>query len=71
MTNLDQFESAFNAADKAVFHPDEISIDRVLVVTDVDLDAARRQVEGGQPGAEERLASLEAERGDLLAEVGE
>jgi hypothetical protein len=41
MTNLDQFESAFKAADKAVFHPAEMPIDRVLVVTDLDLLAAR------------------------------
>ena len=33
----------------------------------VELDAAKRQVERGQPGAHERLRELEAEREELLA----
>ncbi len=34
MTNIDQFESVFRAADKGLFAREEISINRVLVVTD-------------------------------------
>lgn len=36
MPNIDQFESAFKAADKTLFAPESVSIKSVLVITDVD-----------------------------------
>lgn len=36
MTNVDQFESAFRAAAKPVFHHRGLELERVLVVTDLD-----------------------------------
>ena len=36
MTNIDQFESVFRAADKTLFELQPFALDRVLVVTDVD-----------------------------------
>ncbi len=42
MTKLDQFESVFRAASKAVFEYERVKIDSVLVVTDQDSDAAAR-----------------------------
>ena len=38
MTNLDQFESVFRAADKEPFEPETITIDSVAVVCDLDDD---------------------------------
>ena len=41
MTNLNQFESVFKSADKAVYTYDRPTFDRVLVVTDLnEADAA-------------------------------
>ena len=41
MTNLDQFESVFKSADKAVYKYDRPTFDRVLLVTDLNkADAA-------------------------------
>jgi hypothetical protein len=40
MTNIDQFESVFKSADKAVFSPSEISIKRGLLVVDIDRPSA-------------------------------
>ena len=40
MTNIDQFESAFKAADKPQFDFEGVDIRRVLVITDQDGDAA-------------------------------
>ena len=41
MTNLDQFESVFKSADKAVYTYDRPTFDRVLLVTDLnEADAA-------------------------------
>jgi hypothetical protein len=40
MTNIDQFESVFKAADKPVFHPQEIDLSRRVVVCDATGDAA-------------------------------
>ncbi len=40
MTNLNQFESAFRAADKAVYTYAPVTIDRVLTVTDLEAAAA-------------------------------
>ena len=46
MTKLDQFESVFKSADKAVFTYDRPTFDRVLLVTDLNeadaADIARR-----------------------------
>ncbi len=42
MTKLDQFESVFRAASKAVFEYERIAVNSVLVVTDQDGDAAAR-----------------------------
>ena len=42
MTKLDQFESVFRAASKAVFEYERVEIDSVLVVTDQKPDAAAR-----------------------------
>lgn len=40
MTKLDQFESVFKSADKAVYAYERPTFDRVLLVTDLDLAAA-------------------------------
>lgn len=40
MTNVDQFESVFRAADKPVFRHRDVKIPRVLVVTDLPADEA-------------------------------
>ena len=40
MTNIDQFESVFKAADKPVFHPQEIDLSRRVVVCDAEGDEA-------------------------------
>ena len=40
MTNIDQFESLFNAAHKPRFSPEVLKINSVLVVTDLDAPAA-------------------------------
>ena len=42
MTQLDQFESVFRAASKAVFEYERIAVNAVLVVTDQEGDAAAR-----------------------------
>ena len=42
MTQLDQFESVFRAASKAVFEYQRIAINSVLVVTDQEGDAVAR-----------------------------
>jgi len=42
MTQLDQFESVFRAASKAVFEYQRIAVNSVLVVTDQERDAAAR-----------------------------
>ncbi len=42
MTKLDQFESVFRAASKAVFEYERIAVNSVLVVTDQDSDSAAR-----------------------------
>ena len=42
MTKLDQFESVFRAASKAVFEYERIAVNSVLVVTDQEGDAAAR-----------------------------
>lgn len=39
MSNLDQFESVFKAADKPVFHHQSIELQRVLIVTDGDAES--------------------------------
>lgn len=38
MSNIDQFESVFRAADKPVFHHQPIEVERILVVTDGDAE---------------------------------
>ena len=40
MTNIDQFESVFKAADKPVFAPEKISIGSALLVVDIDRPSA-------------------------------
>ncbi len=40
MTNVDQFESMFRAASREVFQPDPVTIDSVLIVTDLEKDDA-------------------------------
>ena len=40
MTKIDQFESAFLAADKAALHYEKLAVEHVLVVSDLDGDAA-------------------------------
>ena len=40
MTKLDQFQSVFLAADKTVLHYEKLAVERVLVVSDLDGDAA-------------------------------
>lgn len=40
MTNLNQFESAFRSADKVIYSYEPVSIERVLVVTDLETDTA-------------------------------
>jgi hypothetical protein len=40
VTRIDQFESAFNAASKTLFEYREVAISSVLIVTDLDADAA-------------------------------
>ena len=40
MTNIDQFESVFRSADKAVYAHHPVGIHKVLVVTDLESDAA-------------------------------
>jgi hypothetical protein len=45
MTRINQFESAFLSADKAVYHYARPSIDQVLLVSDLDTDAAAALLE--------------------------
>jgi len=45
MTKIDQFQSAFLSADKAVYHYARPSIDHVLLVSDLDGDPAARLLE--------------------------
>ncbi len=40
MTKIDQFQSAFLAADKTVLHYEKLAVEHVLVVSDLDGDAA-------------------------------
>ena len=40
MTNIDQFESSFRSADKAVYAYSAIVVAKVLVITDLEKDAA-------------------------------
>ena len=42
MDKLDQFESVFRSADKQVFHYGPLSVRSVLVVTDLEGDAAQQ-----------------------------
>jgi len=42
MTNIDQFESLFNAAHKPQFQTEPLRLDSVMVVTDLPVDDARR-----------------------------
>ncbi len=44
MTNIDQFESVFNAASKTVYQYQRIVIDRILLVTDVDADTTGKML---------------------------
>lgn len=75
MTNIDQFESVFNSADKPIFHLDSITLRDVLLVTDLDADAAARYLED----IKSFFAQLEIEpawnwgviTGDQYASVGE
>ena len=63
MTKLDQFESVFRSASKAVFEYERIAVKSVLVVTDQDSDAAARTGEqvarslGVLDGADFRVVS--------------
>ncbi|MDG2385744.1 MAG: hypothetical protein P8N76_29020 [Pirellulaceae bacterium] len=45
MTNIDQFESVFRSADKAQFVLEEVTFQRVLVVTDLDQQGAEAFVD--------------------------
>lgn len=40
MTNVDQFESVFRSADKPIFHPADVELSSVLVVSDFAANAA-------------------------------
>lgn len=42
MTRIDQFESVFRAAAKARYTPGEVTLDRIMVVTDLDAEAGRQ-----------------------------
>lgn len=54
MTNVDQFESVFRAANKPVFHLEEVAVDRILVVSDLPAEAA----EGFTRAVQRLLAGL-------------
>ncbi len=81
MTNVDQFESVFRSAAKSVFHPADIDISTVLVVTDLVGDSAAafsRAVQGfitgpdglrGPPQWELLEGSGFASQGELLEQV--
>lgn len=81
MTNIDQFESAFKAAAKTVFHHEPVTIKDILVVTDLDEAGSRgylQQVQGflaelGCPEESWRLVhgGQFQSVGDLLQRVGE
>ena len=45
MTNIDQFESAFKAADRTLFQPESIDVQTVLVVTDTETPEAEQLAE--------------------------
>ena len=49
MLSIDQFESAFRAAAKTHFHPVPVSVQRVLVITDLEATAAQQYAERAAP----------------------
>ena len=51
MTKVDQFESVFRAADKAVFRFERVSIDRVAVVTDGTPEQTDRLIDQLRPAS--------------------
>ncbi|MCH9681320.1 MAG: hypothetical protein K0V04_07800 [Deltaproteobacteria bacterium] len=81
MTNVDQFESVFRSAAKSVFHPADIDISTVLVVTDLATeasDAFANAVRGflstldgrkGQPTWQTLHGGNFASQGELLEQV--
>lgn len=80
MTNVDQFESVFRAADKPVFHNRRVELRSVLVVTDLEpgeasaFESRIRRFLKAAPGAEEaayeHLAGVQVRStGDLLQKV--
>lgn len=60
MTNLNTFESVFKAADKPVFAYAPVTLDRVLLVTDLTADEAGAMV----PGLRQFLAAVDDGRND-------
>lgn len=80
MTNVDQFESVFRAADKPVFHNLHVDLRRVLVITDLEpteaaeFEAATRSFLHAAPGigqaSFENFAGVQVRStGDLLTKV--
>ena len=74
MTNIDQFESVFKAADKPVFEPESLDFNRLLIVTDLQQDAAEQfcgQVRTLLRTLDEPDASWQVLTGDQYGTVGE
>jgi len=78
MLSLDQFESAFRAASKSRYHHRELSLERVLVVTDLSQDEAEQyarraapflSARGAPPQLEAISGAASADLGDLIALV--
>ncbi len=77
MTQVDQFESAFRAATKAVYRPEPVALERVLIVTDLDpvdaqgfgksVEAFLAKAAGAQSATFQTIAGVEARStGQLL-----
>ena len=49
MLSIDQFESAFRAAAKTHFHPTAVSVERVMVITDLDKSRTDRYTDRARP----------------------
>lgn len=74
MTNIDQFESVFKAADKTVFQPESLDFNQLLIVTDLRQDAAEqfgRQVRTLLGTLDEPDASWQVLTADQYSTVGE
>lgn len=63
MTNLNTFESVFKAADKPVFEYEPVTVDRVLLVTDLTADEAGAMV----PRLRQFLAAIDDGRNEWKA----